>query len=59
MNKIQKILNSTEEQMQEWKRYIENLFTDNRSVPHNITAPDGIDITKAELLRAMTIVKKW
>ena len=57
MNEKQEILNSTEEQLQEWKRYIENLFTDNRSVSHDITAHDGIDITKAELLRAMTGVK--
>ena len=57
MNEKQEILNSTEEQLQEWKRYIKNLFTDNRSVSHDITAHDGIDITKAELLRAMTGVK--
>ena len=43
--------------MQEWKRYIETLFTDNRSVSHYITVHDGIDITKVELLRAMLVVK--
>ena len=36
----------------------ENLFTDNnRSVSHDITAHDGIDSNKAELLGAMTGVK--
>lgn len=51
------MLTSIEEKLTEWTRYIGALYNDERRVIHGIVSSDGLDITRAELERALSTTK--